>query len=150
MPALLLAALAWLLWPIPAKARRRARRRHQAVAAGPRARIALAYSEWRDLAADFGADHPGDTPLLFIARTTPDEEHRQLAWLATRALWGDLADTVTAELADQAELLSRALRRRLSRGQPATLRLVAVLSRRSLRAPFQAPDAAETGVTVAA
>ena len=138
VPALLLGALAYVLWPVLAKARRRAARRRIAVAAGPRARIALAYTEWRDHAADFGADHPGDTPFMFLARTAPDEEHRQLAWLATRTLWGDLAGEVSPALADQAELLSRNLRRRLTRGQPATIRLVAALSRRSLRAPFDA------------
>jgi hypothetical protein len=141
VPALALIALAYVLWPLLAKARYRAGRRRAAVAAGPRARIALAYAEWRDLAADFGAAHPGDTPLAFVVRTTPDEEHRQLAWLVTRALWGDLSDHLTPELADQAELLSGALRRRLSRGQPFTLRAVALLSRRSLRAPFEAAHA---------
>jgi hypothetical protein len=148
VPALALAALAWLLWPLAAKARRRSRRHREAVASGPRARIALAYSEWRDLAADFGADFRGDTPLLFLNRTTPDEEHRQLAWLATRALWGDLAGSLTPELADQAEFLSRALQRRLSRAQPVTLRLVARLSRRSLRSPFEAEE--RTGRTTVA
>jgi hypothetical protein len=138
VPAAALVAVAWLLWPVLAKSRYRSRRHREAVAAGPRARIALAYGEWRDLAADYGAAHPGDTPLAFVGRTTPDEEHRQLAWLVTRALWGDLSDHLTPELADQAELLSGALRRRLTRGQPFTLRVVALLSRRSLRAPFEA------------
>jgi hypothetical protein len=47
-------------------------------------------------------------------------------------------------------VLSRALRRRLSRGQPATLRLVALLSRRSLRAPFDANEPAKGRRRVAA
>jgi hypothetical protein len=135
---LLLIALAYASWPVVTKWRRRNALERAAALAGPRARIALAYSQWRDLATDFGAAFPGDTPLAFVARTTPDEEHRQLAWLVTRALWGDLQSNLTADLAEQAELLSTALRKRLTRGQPYTLRFVALLSRRSLRQPFDA------------
>ncbi|MFZ6003522.1 MAG: transglutaminaseTgpA domain-containing protein [Actinomycetota bacterium] len=117
----------------------RSRRRAAARQAGPRARVALAYAEWRDHATDYGYRHPTDTPLMFLERFIDDPEHNELAWLTTRALWGDLRDECDDEVAGAAEELSRALRRRLSQAQPATLRFVATVSRLSLRSPF-APD----------
>lgn len=132
----LLLGLAYSLYPGLAKARLRARRRSAARAAGSRARIALAYAEWRDYAADFGYAYPSDTPLGFTERFIADEEHSQLAWLVTRALWGDLHDAVDPELAVTAEELSRALRRRLAQAHPATLRIIAVFSRMSVRHPY--------------
>jgi hypothetical protein len=126
--------------PAARKARIRSRRRAAARRHGPRARIALAYAEWRDHAADHGYRWHTDTPLRFQERFVDDPEHTELAWLTTRALWGDLRDRCDDELANHAEELSRALRRRLSQAQPATMRFVAGVSRISLRDPF-APDA---------
>ena len=125
--------------PAARKALLRSRRRQAARRAGPRARIALADAEWRDLAADYGFKWHEETPLAFVERFVDDPEHTELAWLTTRALWGDLRDRCTPELAGQAEELSRALRRRLSQAQPATMRFVGTVSRISLRDPF-APD----------
>ncbi|MGH9084495.1 MAG: transglutaminaseTgpA domain-containing protein, partial [Acidimicrobiales bacterium] len=122
--------------PAGRKARTRARRRTAARRHGPRARIALAYAEWRDHAADHGYRWHTDTPLRFQERFVDDPEHTELAWLTTRALWGDLRDGCDDELASHAEELSRALRRRLSQAQPATMRFVAGVSRVSLRDPF--------------
>lgn len=139
LPILGFLLLAYITFPIFRKALVRARRRKAAMAAGPRARIALAYSEWRDLATDFGFRHGTDTPLMFLSRFAADEEHTELAWLTTRALWGDLQHDLTPETAASAEELSRALRRRLAQAQPATLRLVALVSRLSLRHPY-APE----------
>jgi hypothetical protein len=139
LPLLALLALAYATFPILRKAVLRARRRSAAAAAGPRARIALAYAEWRDLATDFGFRHSTDTPLMFLGRFAGDEEHTELAWLTTRALWGDLQDQLTTELAETAEELSRALRRRMAQAQPATIRVVALVSRLSLRHPY-APE----------
>ena len=139
VPLLLLLLLAYVTFPILRKARYRSRLRAAAMASGPRARIALAYAEWRDLATDFGFRHPTDTPLMFLERFAPDEEHTELAWLTTRALWGDLQGSLTPELAFAAEELSKALRRRLTQAQPATLRAVALVSRLSLRHPY-APE----------
>jgi hypothetical protein len=136
IPALLTILLIWVLSPAVIKGYRRSRRRAEARAAGPRARIALAYAEWRDVATDFGARYPSDTPLQFLRRFPPDAEHRELAWLTTRALWGDLMDECTPELAGMAEELSRALRKRMSMAQPGTLRGVALVSRLSLNDPF--------------
>jgi hypothetical protein len=135
-PAVLLLLLLYYLYPALAKARLRSKRRTAARAAGPRARIALAYSEWRDYATDFGYAHSGDTPLAFLERFVPDEEHSELAWLVTRTLWGDLQGEVDNDLALYAEELSRTLRRRLADAHPATVRFVAAVSRLSVRNPY--------------
>jgi hypothetical protein len=136
LPILLLLLAGYVLYPAGRKAQLRRDRRHAAEHGGPSARLALAYAEWRDLATDFGFVHPTDTPLMFLQHFSPDEEHRQLAWLVTRGAWGDLRGAVTPELASAAEVLSRSLRRRMRREQPATLRAVAAVSRLSLRQPF--------------
>ena len=129
----LLGLLLYSTYPGLVKLRIRSRRRAAALAEGPRARIALAYAEWRDYCTDLGFRHPGDTPLMFLDRFVDDAEHIELAWLVTRALWGDLQDDVTPDMASAAEELSRALRRRLASVQPATVRAVAAVSRLSLR-----------------
>ena len=139
LPILLLAGLAYLIWPAIRKWRIRSKRRVAAEAAGPRSRIALAYSEWRDFATDFGYDYSTDTPLMFLDRFIEDAEHTELAWLVTRGLWGDLQPELSNEHAAIAEELSRALRRRLAQAQPFTVRAVAAVSRLSLRHPY-APE----------
>jgi hypothetical protein len=139
LPIVLVLLLAYAAFPALHKAYKRARRRSAARAAGPHARVGLAYAEWRDHAADFGYSYATDTPLMFLDRFVVDEEHTELAWLVTRALWGDLRTDLTVPLADAAEELSRALRRRLSQSQPATARAVAAVSRTSLRHPY-APE----------
>jgi len=136
---LLVLLAGYVIWPALRKVVIRARRRAAAHAAGPRGRIALAYAELRDLCTDFGFYHPTDSPLLFVERFVDDDEHAQFAWLVTRCLWGDLYDGVDDHLAANAEELSRALRRRMALAQPASLRLVAVFSRLSLRHPY-APE----------
>jgi hypothetical protein len=139
VPIVLLALLLYSTYPGLRKARIRSRRRNAATSMGPRARIALAYAEFRDVATDFGFAHPSDTPLMYLDRFIEDDEHTELAWLVTRVLWGDLQTDATLELAVAAEELSRSLRRRLAGAQPATVRFVAAVSRLSLRNPF-APD----------
>ncbi|HEX2850329.1 MAG TPA: transglutaminaseTgpA domain-containing protein [Acidimicrobiales bacterium] len=139
LPVILLLVLGYVLWPAIRKSRLRGRRRAAARAAGPRARIALAYAELRDTATDHGFSHATDTPLMFLDRFIPDAEHTELAWLVTRTLWGDLQHDVTDDLAIAAEELSRSLRRRLAQTQPVTLRAIALVSRLSLRHPY-APD----------
>ncbi|MEA3075611.1 MAG: hypothetical protein QOF60_519 [Actinomycetota bacterium] len=139
VPIALFLALLYVLFPWARKAFIRSRRRSAAMAAGPRARIALAYAEWRDFATDFGFGYATDTPLMFLDRFISDSEHTEFAWLVTRALWGDLQDDVSIDLAAAAEGLSRALRRRLADAQPATVRAVAAVSRLSLRRPY-APE----------
>jgi hypothetical protein len=136
---IVLAFVTYLLLPLYSKAATRSRRRAAARASGPRARIALAYAEWRDSAADFGVGHPTDTPLQFLTRFAEDDEHSALAWLVTRALWGDLQGVIDETTAADAEELSKALQRRLAGAQPMTSRLVARLSRTSMRNSY-APD----------
>jgi hypothetical protein len=136
LPIIAVLLLIYYLWPMPYKEVRRARRRTWAAERGPEARIALAYAEWRDHAADYGFRHYTDTPLMFLDRVVPDDQHTELAWLVTRVLWGDLRRNATDADALAAEELSRSLRRRLSAVQPATLRFVAALSRLSIRHPY--------------
>lgn len=133
--AVAVAAVAYALWPVARKLRRRARRRAAALAEGPHARVALAYAEWRDWATDFGYEG-SETPLAFLDRVVPDDEHTELAWLVSRTLWGDLRDDVDDDMATVAEELSRTLRRRLAAAQPWTVRAVAAVSRLSLRRPY--------------
>jgi hypothetical protein len=139
IPALALLFLLWMTFPALHKAMVRGRRRSAARSAGPRARIAVAYAEWRDLATDYGYRHDTDTPLMVLDRFSVDAEHTELAWLVTRGLWGDLGGSLTVELASMAEELSRALRRRLAQAHPAPVRAIALVSRLSLRHPY-APE----------
>jgi hypothetical protein len=140
VPILLLLLLAYVTYPALKKVIVRNRRRNRVLATGgTRDRVALAYSEWRDWATDFGFRYPTDTPLMYLDRFVEDEEHTELAWLTTRVLWGDLQDDQNPIYASLAEELSRNLRRRLANAQPATVRVVAAVSRFSLRDPY-APD----------
>jgi hypothetical protein len=139
VPILLFFLLLYILFPAFRKARLRGKRRDAAQAAGLRARVALAYAEWRDWATDFGYSYPTETPLMYLDRFIEDEEHTELAWLTTRVLWGDLRDDPNPMYATIAEELSRSLRRRLAATQPATVRAVAFVSRLSLRNPY-APE----------
>jgi hypothetical protein len=84
---------------------------------------------------DLNVGDPYATPLEFLGRVEPDDEHTEFAWLVARALYGDLAVTVTDVDARIAEELSASLRRRLFRGQPFQSRVLAVLSRASLKYP---------------
>jgi hypothetical protein len=136
LPILFALVLAYLLWPLAKKGLVRSRRRNRAVEAGPRARIATAYAEFRDLATDFGYRYDADTPLMFLDRLVDDAEHTELAWLVTRALFGDLRDELGPDDVTAAEELSRALRKRLAQAHPFTVRVVAQLSRLSLRHPY--------------
>jgi len=139
VPAITAIMLVYFTYPALAKARLKSRRRRAAVKAGARARIALAYAEFRDLCTDYGYRHHSDTPLMFLDRFVQDEEHSEFAWLITRAMWGDLDGKLTVDHASAAEEYSRTLRRRLSGAQPGSMRAVAAISRLSLRNPY-APE----------
>ena len=131
--------LGYLITPAIRKVLIRSRRRARARELGPRAQIALAYAEFRDADSDLGYGFEADTPLAHLSRFAEDAEHKELAWLVTRALWGDLRDDVTPAMAAHAEELSRALRSRLNSAHPATLRFLAIFSRASLKGPY-APE----------
>ena len=135
----LIGYLGYLLSPAIGKLYVRSRRRAAARELGPKAQIALAYAEFRDADTDLGYGFEADTPLAHLSRFGEDEEHKELAWLVTRALWGDLRDEVTPAMAAHAEELSRALRSRLNSAHPATMRFLAIFSRASLRHPY-APE----------
>ena len=138
LPILLAAAVAFMFFPGPLKWWRRRRRRAWAEATGDVAtQIATAYAELRDVATDLRCGVASDTPLEFVERFVADDEHAELAWLVTRALWGDLRRDLRTEDAASAWELSASVRRRLLRGQTAITRLLAQSSRASLRAPFE-------------
>ena len=141
---LLIAAFVYLMIAPIRKSIRRARKRADAIAAGPHERIAQSYAEWRDLLTDFGYRFETDTPLMLVRRFPPDDEHNQLAWLVTRGLWGDLLHADLDELNQMAadcEELGHSLQRRLREAHPITVRAVATLSRLSLRSPYAAVPA---------
>ena len=131
----LLILLVYYLSPGLRKAVLRSRRRKWAQKRGPEARIALAYSEWRDYTTDLGYKFPSDTPLMFLDRVSDDEEHAALAWLATRCLWGDRRQDITQQDAAYAEELSVSVRKRTALAHSWTLRFIATVSRLSLRYP---------------
>lgn len=136
LPVVVLGAGAWIGWPAGAKALRRARRRRWAAARGPRTQIVVEYAEVRDAAIDLGIGDVYDTPLEYLAKVRDDQEHRELAWLASRALFGDLIGSVTEADVAAAEELSASVRRRLAAAQPLEVRLVALVSRASLAQPY--------------
>ncbi|HVE91175.1 MAG TPA: transglutaminaseTgpA domain-containing protein [Actinomycetota bacterium] len=137
-PFVVLALLCFAFFPGPLKLYRSHRRRRWAESLGPAEQIAVEYAEFRDLAHDLNAGDPYATPLAFVERIAHDEEHEEFAWLVTRALWGDLGRDLRPEDAQAALEMGRSLRRRLSRGQTATSRVLAVTSRLSLRTPYDA------------
>lgn len=139
LPFILAAVVAYYTVPIVRKSRRRGRRRDWALRTGRAERIAVAYADLRDFATDLGVGDPYDTPLGYVRKVVDDEEHRELAWLVTRTLFGDLRDRITDDEVHAAEELSRSLRRRLYEAQPFTIRGVAFVSRLSLRNPY-APE----------
>jgi hypothetical protein len=137
-PWVLLALAGYLAWPAALRSIRRSRRRRWSAALGPRAQIAVEYAELRDLAMDLNVGDPYDTPLEYLDRVQPDDEHTELAWLVTRALYGDLAQTVTDRDAAAAEEMATSLRRRMFRGQQVQSRLLALVGRASLKYPYTA------------
>lgn len=127
---------AWLLTPVSFRSLRRRKREQWADGLGPRARIAVAYAEFRDAAADLALGDPFATPIEFLDRVVPDGEHSELAWLTSRTLYGDLGAVVTDEDARAAEELSLSLRTRLRQAQPAQTRAIGFLSKSSLLKPY--------------
>lgn len=136
LPLMALAAVVWVGWPVPAKAHRRAQRRRWAAGIGPRTQVAVEYAELRDAAIDLGVGDVYDTPLEYLSKVRDDREHTELAWLAARALYGDMRERSTDADVLAAEELSTSLRRRLSAAQPLQVRLLAAVSRASLAQPY--------------
>ena len=136
-PFLLLLVGSYLGWPTLARARRRAKRRRWAAAHGPAYQIAVEYAEMRDTATDLNIGDLISTPLEYLFQVAEDDEHAELAWLTTRALYGDLRETVTEDDVVRAEEMSRSVRRRLMRAQPVQSQVLAAVSRASLRSPYE-------------
>lgn len=136
LPILAALLLIYFGYPVLRKMVIRSRRRSWVHGQGPAERIALAYAEWRDLCTDYGYRYRSDTPLMFLDRVIPDDEHAELAWLVTRTMWGDLRNELSDADALAAEELARSLRRRLAQAHPWTLRTIAAFSRLSLRHPY--------------
>jgi hypothetical protein len=123
-------------YPALLKRLRRRRRRRWANARGARARIAVAYAELRDVANDLNVGHPTQTPIEFLDAIEPDPEHRETAWIVTRTMWGDLRRGVSDLDASAMEETTASVRKRLAGGQPYLMRVLAAISRESLRQPF--------------
>lgn len=138
LPAMAAGGLLLAVFPYPVKMLRRRRRGRWARRGGPAGRIAVAYAELRDSAIDLGVGSPSATPLEFLDATVEDDEHQELAWLVTRALWGDLARDLRDDDAAAAETLALSLRRRLTGAQNVSARVSAAVSKASLRRPFDA------------
>ncbi len=133
-----LGLLVLAFYPGLLKIMRRARRRRWAYRHGARERIAAAYADLRDFAIDLNLGHPSFTPIEFLDVTIEDEDHRQLAWLVSRAIWGDLQRDVRIDDVEQCEAWARSVRKRLSQGQSPLMRTLAIASRASLKDPYSA------------
>jgi hypothetical protein len=136
LPFLGAAVALYLATPSLRRALRRRARRRWAQQMGPRAEIVVEYAELRDALYDLNVGDPYDTPLEYLARCVDDDEHAELAWLVTRATYGDLAFSVTEADAECAAELAHSVRRRMFAAQPLQSRALAWLSRESLREPY--------------
>ena len=136
-PILLGLLALYLGWPGVLRARRRAKRRAWAAAHGAAYQIAVEYAELRDLATDLNVGDLVSTPLEYLFHVAHDDEHAELAWLTTRALYGDLNKTAGPDDVAAAEEMSRSVRRRLLKAQPLQSQLLARVSRASLRTPYE-------------
>jgi hypothetical protein len=130
--------LVWALVPVGLRALRRWRRRRWAAGQGGRERLLVAYAELRDALIDMNIGSPALTALEAVDVVAADEEHRQLAWLVTRGLWGDLRRDLADEDVKAGEDMAASVARRLRRAQPWGSRLGALASRASLRGPWSA------------
>jgi hypothetical protein len=124
-----------LTYPLVLKRVRRRRRDAWATEHGPAGAVAVAYCRMRDQMIDLALPGRGMTPLELVEVVEEDEEHAELAWLVTRGLWGDLRGQLTETDADNARRLAASVSSRLTKAQPETARLLAAVSRASLRHP---------------
>lgn len=136
LPFVAASAFVMAFYPGLVKAVRRRKRRRWTERFGPRERIAAAYAEMRDSANDLNIGDSSTTPLGFLEALEEDIEHRELAWLVTRAIWGDLKRDLRDEDANVAEELARSVTRRLKKAQPLASRVISIASRASLRSPY--------------
>ncbi|HVM20114.1 MAG TPA: transglutaminase domain-containing protein, partial [Egibacteraceae bacterium] len=136
IPVVLAVIMAIVFYPALLRLGRRARRTRWARRHGLPGRIAVTYANLRDAAWDFNVGHPTHTPLEFVNEVAYDAEHVELAWLVTRALWGDLARDLQHADVEAAEAMAASVHARLRAAQPLSSRLLAAASRASLREPY--------------
>ena len=136
IPWVALVVLMAVFYPLAWKLVRLRRRRRWAARHGLPGRLLVAYAEMRDRLHDFDASAANATPLEFGHAVAADDEHWELAWLVTRALWGDLARDLRIEDVEAAEEMARSVRRRVARAQRMTARAGAAAARTSLRNPW--------------
>jgi hypothetical protein len=136
LPLVLGVLLLFAMYPWAFKVVRRRRRQKWGRRTGLHGRIAVAYAEFRDRARDLTIGDPSASPTRFLTYINGDAEHEELAWLVSRALWGDLRRDLRAADADAAEKLAASVARRLDRAQPAISRVLARIARTSLREPY--------------
>ncbi|HUR79110.1 MAG TPA: transglutaminaseTgpA domain-containing protein [Acidimicrobiales bacterium] len=136
LPFVLALVALYAATPAIKRAWRRRKRRRWAQAEGPRAQVVVEYAELRDSLYDLNVGDPYDTPLEYLERCTPDAEHAELAWLVTRATYGDLAFELDDTHVEAAADLAASVRRRMFAAQPMQSRVLAGLSRESLRRPY--------------
>jgi hypothetical protein len=135
LPVAVVGSIVIGFYPFLLKIARSFRRRRWA-AGRSQQRIAAAYCNFRDTATDLNIGDPSATPLAFVDSVEDDPEHFELAWLVTRALWGDLSRDIRVEDAEAATEMSTSVTKRLRKAQPALTRMIAMGSRASLRDPF--------------
>jgi hypothetical protein len=136
LPFAVLTLLVWTAVPALCKALRTRRRRRWAAARGPAARILAAYTGLRDQCHDLNVGDSSQSPLGFTRAFTADDEHTELAWAVTRALWGDLRRDLRDGDAAETEALVSSVRRRIAQAQPVSNRIVGAVARASLRDPW--------------
>ena len=136
LPFVVLLLALYLALPWALKTWRRAKRRRWAGTRGPGAQIAVEYCELRDLATDLGIGDPYATPIEYLDYIVEDEEHEELAWLVTKALYGELRGECTAADVAAARELTASVRQRLTKAQPFQTRVLAVLTKLSLEQPY--------------
>jgi hypothetical protein len=135
-PVLLALAALVIGYPAGLKVVRTGRRRRWAAARGHLPRIVVAYAQVRDRAYDLNIGDSSHTPLEFVADVAEDDEHDELAWLVTRASWGDIGRDLRLDDVEEAERMARSVLRRLDREQTGLNRLLGWTSRASLRDPW--------------
>ncbi|HEV7680322.1 MAG TPA: transglutaminase-like domain-containing protein [Candidatus Dormibacteraeota bacterium] len=136
LPIVLGVVALYAMYPWFFKLARTRQRRRWGRRLGLHGRIAAAYAEFRDRARDLTIGDPAASPTRFLAHINDDAEHEELAWLVSRALWGDLRRDLRPEDADAAERLAASVARRLDRAQPMLNRVLARIARTSLREPY--------------
>lgn len=125
-----------LLYPVGLKAIRSYRRRRWGVAHGAVGETLVAYAEFRDRINDLNLGDVRDTPLAFVERFSPDNEHDELAWLATRLFWGDLRRDPRPDDVREAQAMIASVRSRIVGAQPFGNRATGWISRASLQDPY--------------